>query len=158
RVIPARHRLSVNAHIAEARIRTACLDAARPRRREGDVLGLLLIRAPGPHIVYLPRREGEEPPLEPDIPPLISPLLRLQRQRTPSDRADGSTKRHALIEVGERSGRHHVHRGGHRLAEAERQEIEVQTPARPFGLVEDAVAAAHHGPIAERPPREAKPW
>ena len=85
------------------------------------------------------------------------PGLRFERQRHPVDRADRRAHRNAEPEIRERAVRHGVDRGRDRLADPERNEVEVQPAVGAFGLVEDAVAAADDHVVAERPPREAQP-
>src|SRR5207248_2803345 len=87
-MIPARHRLRVDAQIAEPRVRAARLHAARAGRRDVDVLRLLLTGASGPYVVDLQHRQSEKLLLKADAPALIASRLRFERQRAPSDRAD----------------------------------------------------------------------
>src|SRR6266545_3360123 len=142
----------MDVQIAETWIRPAGLNISRSGLRNVDRLGLLLVRTFGAHVIDLEAGPSHELLLKSEIPPLIETHVGFEGQRCPADGSKGCAERHAEKVITRRAGWHDVGRGSDRLAEAERQEVEIQTAARPFGFVEDTVAAANDGAIAQRPP------
>ena len=97
--------------------------------------------------------------LQADVPALIA---------TPWPASSGSGVHPTVPD--RRAERHAQKEVGHAFASARRspaarsrvslrlngRKLKFEPAARPFGFVEHAVAAAHHGAIAERPPRESQ--
>ena len=154
RMIVARERLTVHVDVPESWVRPAGLNAAGPRVRKVDWLGLLLIRAFGADVIHLQRRALEELLLNADVPALVVTHSRLQRQRVPVHGSHRRAKWRSEIEIGQGPRRHDVRSRRHAFAQAERNEVEIQAPARAFRFVKDAIAATKHGALAERPPRQ----
>ena len=104
-----------------------------------------------PDVVHFQAHAVGDLALKTEVPPLVVPKLRIERQRTPTHASNRRAKRHAEKVISRRAVRHDVGDGVYGLAHAERQEVEVQPAARPFGFIEHAVAAANDRAVAEAP-------